>query len=111
MATRLKWFTRASFADAVESAERALRIATESQKVVRNILDWRTHRHPVVRKNTVLITGARNHAVLSRILDVKEIRPCRTRSNQPFDERMRARVRRECLDRTLFWTAADLGIR
>jgi hypothetical protein len=44
-----------------------------------------------------------------RILDVKEIKavpyvPC----SHPFIERLIGTIRRECLDRTLFWTAADL---
>ena len=44
-----------------------------------------------------------------RILDVKEIKtvPCVPLSH-PFVERLIGTIRRECLDRTLFWTAADL---
>jgi transposase InsO family protein len=44
-----------------------------------------------------------------RILDVEEIKtvPCVPLSH-PFVERLIRTIRRECLDRTLFWTAADL---
>jgi putative transposase len=44
-----------------------------------------------------------------RILNVKEIKtvPCVPLSH-PFVERLIGTIRRECLDRTLFWTAADL---
>jgi len=44
-----------------------------------------------------------------RILDVEEIKtvPCVPLSH-PFVERLIGTIRRECLDRTLFWTAADL---
>ena len=44
-----------------------------------------------------------------RILDVKEIKtvPYAPRSH-PFVERLIGTIRRECLDRSLFWTAADL---
>src|ERR1700730_15732825 len=45
-----------------------------------------------------------------RILDVKAIKtmPYAPLSH-PFVERLIGTIRRECLDRTLFWTAADLG--
>jgi putative transposase len=44
-----------------------------------------------------------------RILDIREIKtvpyvPC----SHPFIERLIGTVRRECLDRLLFWTGADL---
>jgi hypothetical protein len=44
-----------------------------------------------------------------RILDVDEIKtvPYAPRSH-PFVERLIGTIRRECLDSTLFWTAADL---
>ncbi|MEP7305272.1 MAG: integrase core domain-containing protein [Acidobacteriota bacterium] len=44
-----------------------------------------------------------------RILDVEEIKtvPYAPRSH-PFVERLIGTIRRECLDRTLFWTGADL---
>jgi len=44
-----------------------------------------------------------------RILDVKAIKtvPYAPLSH-PFVERLIGTIRRECLDRTLFWTAADL---
>jgi hypothetical protein len=44
-----------------------------------------------------------------RILDVKDIKtvPYVPRSH-PFVERLIGTIRRECRDRTLFWTAADL---
>ena len=47
-----------------------------------------------------------------RILDVKEIKtvPYVPRSH-PFVERLIGTIRRECLDRTLFWTAADLELK
>ena len=47
-----------------------------------------------------------------RILDVKEIKtvPCVPLSH-PFVERLIGTIRRECLDRTLFWTAADLEMK
>ena len=31
--------------------------------------------------------------------------------SHPFVERLIGTIRRECLDRTLFWTAADLGLK
>jgi transposase InsO family protein len=47
-----------------------------------------------------------------RILDVEEIKtvPCAPLSH-PFVERLIGTIRRECLDRTLFWTAADLEMK
>ncbi len=44
-----------------------------------------------------------------RVLDVKEVKtvPYAPLSH-PFVERLIGTIRRECLDRTLFWTAADL---
>jgi transposase InsO family protein len=47
-----------------------------------------------------------------RILDVQEIKtvPCVPVSH-PFVERLIGTVRRECLDRVLFWTAADLEMK
>jgi transposase InsO family protein len=47
-----------------------------------------------------------------RILDVEEIKtvPYAPLSH-PFVERLIGTIRRECLDRTLFWTAADLEIK
>ena len=44
-----------------------------------------------------------------RILEVAEIKtvPCVPLSH-PFVERLIGTLRRECLDRTLFWTTADL---
>jgi hypothetical protein len=47
-----------------------------------------------------------------RILDVKEIKtvPYAPLSH-PFIERMIGTIRRECLGRTLFWTAADLEMK
>ena len=47
-----------------------------------------------------------------RILDVDEIKtvPYVPRSH-PFVERLIGTIRRECLDRTLFWTAADLELK
>src|ERR1700736_2881899 len=47
-----------------------------------------------------------------RILDVKAIKtvPYAPRSH-PFIERLIGTIRRECLDRTLFWTAADLEMK
>ena len=44
-----------------------------------------------------------------RILDVKEIKTVPyVPLSHPFLERLIGTIRRECLDRTLFWTAADL---
>ena len=44
-----------------------------------------------------------------RILDVKEIKTVPSVPlSHPFVERLIGTIRRECLDRTLFWTAADL---
>jgi putative transposase len=44
-----------------------------------------------------------------RILNVKEIKTVAyVPLSHPFVERLIGTVRRECLDRTLFWTAADL---
>jgi hypothetical protein len=47
-----------------------------------------------------------------RILDVEEIKtvPYAPLSH-PFVERLIGTIRRECLDRTLFWTAADLEVK
>jgi hypothetical protein len=47
-----------------------------------------------------------------RILNVREIKtvPYAPLSH-PFVERLIGTIRRECLDRTLFWTAADLEIK
>jgi hypothetical protein len=47
-----------------------------------------------------------------RILDVEEINtvPYAPLSH-PFVERLIGTIRRECLDRTLFWTAADLEMK
>jgi len=47
-----------------------------------------------------------------RILDVKAIKtvPYAPLSH-PFVERLIGTIRRECLDRTLFWTAADLEVK
>jgi putative transposase len=47
-----------------------------------------------------------------RILDVKEIKTVPyVPLSHPFVERLIGTVRRECLDRTLFWTAADLELK
>jgi transposase InsO family protein len=44
-----------------------------------------------------------------RTLDVREIKTVPyVRLSHPFIERLIGTIRRECLDRTLFWTAADL---
>src|SRR6195256_6599697 len=47
-----------------------------------------------------------------RILDVEEIKtmPYAPLSH-PFVERLIGTIRRECLDRALFWTAADLELK
>jgi hypothetical protein len=47
-----------------------------------------------------------------RILDVEEVKtvPYAPLSH-PFVERLIGTIRRECLDRTLFWTAADLEMK
>src|SRR5260370_431478 len=47
-----------------------------------------------------------------RILDVEEIKTVPyAPPSHPFVERLIGTIRRECVDRTLFWTAADLEIR
>lgn len=47
-----------------------------------------------------------------RILDVKEIKTVPyVPLSHPFVERLTGTIRRECLDRTLFWTAADLEMK
>src|SRR6266487_3556755 len=47
-----------------------------------------------------------------RILDVKEIKAVPyVPLSHPFVERLIGTLRRECLDRTLFWTAADLEMK
>ena len=47
-----------------------------------------------------------------RILDVKEIKTVTyVPLSHPFVERLIGTIRRECLDRTLFWTAADLEMK
>src|SRR3954449_5889676 len=44
-----------------------------------------------------------------RILDVREVKTVPyVPLSHPFVERLIGTIRRECLDRTLFWTAADL---
>ena len=47
-----------------------------------------------------------------RILDIREIKtvPYVPRSH-PFIERLIGTVRRECLDRLVFWTGADLELK
>ena len=49
-----------------------------------------------------------------RVLEVMEIKTVPyVPLSHPFDERLVETLRRECLDRTLFWTTADLerGVR
>jgi putative transposase len=47
-----------------------------------------------------------------RILDVEEIKTVPyVPLSHPFVERLIGTIRRECLDRTLFWTAADLEVK
>jgi transposase InsO family protein len=47
-----------------------------------------------------------------RILDVKEIKTVPyVPLSHPFVERLIGTIRRECVDRTLFWTAADLEMK
>ena len=47
-----------------------------------------------------------------RILDVKEIKTMPyVPLSHPFVERLIGTIRRECLDRTPFWTAADLEMK
>jgi len=47
-----------------------------------------------------------------RILDVKEIKTVPdVPLSHPFVERLIGTIRRECLDRTLFWTVADLEMK
>ena len=47
-----------------------------------------------------------------RILDIKEIKTVPyVPLSHPFVERLIGTIRRECLDRTLFWTAADLEMK
>src|SRR5207244_10751484 len=47
-----------------------------------------------------------------RILDVKEIKTVPyVPLSHPFVERLIGTIRRECLDRVLFWTAADLEMK
>src|SRR5262245_60658391 len=47
-----------------------------------------------------------------RILDVKEIKTIPfVPLSHPFVERLIGTIRRECLDRTLFWTTADLELK
>jgi putative transposase len=47
-----------------------------------------------------------------RILDVKEIKTVPyVPLSHPFVERLIGTIRRECLDRALFWTAADLEMK
>jgi putative transposase len=47
-----------------------------------------------------------------RILDVEEIKTVPYAPvSHPFVERLIGTIRRECLDRTLFWTAADLEMK
>jgi putative transposase len=47
-----------------------------------------------------------------RILDIEEIKTVLyTPVSHPFVERLIGTIRRECLDRTLFWTGADLELK
>jgi putative transposase len=47
-----------------------------------------------------------------RILDVKEVKTVPyVPLSHPFVERLIGTIRRECLDRTLFWTTADLEMK
>ena len=47
-----------------------------------------------------------------RVLDVEEIKTVSYAPlSHPFVERLISAIRRECLDRTLFWTAADLEMK
>ena len=47
-----------------------------------------------------------------RILDVEEIKTVPNAPlSHPFVERLSGTIRRECLDRTLFWTATDLEMK
>ena len=47
-----------------------------------------------------------------RILDVEEIKTVpHAPLSHPFVERLIGTIRRECLDQTLFWTAADLEMK
>ena len=47
-----------------------------------------------------------------RILDVKDIKTVPyVPTSHPFVERLIGTIRRECLDHTLFWTAADLEMK
>jgi len=60
------------------------------------------------RKRSPLYRFRQWHANL-RILDVREIKTVPyVPLAHPFVERLIGTIRRECLDRTLFWTAADL---
>ena len=53
--------------------------------------------------------GFRQWQANLRILDVREIKTVPyVPLSHPFVERLIGTIRRECLDRTLFWTAADL---
>jgi Integrase core domain len=48
----------------------------------------------------------------SAVLDVKEIKTVPyVPLSHPFAERLIDTIRRQCLDRTLFWTAADLEMK
>ena len=56
--------------------------------------------------------GSTNGKRNLRILDVKEIKTVPyVPLSHPFVERLIGTIRRECLDRTLFWTAADLEMK
>ena len=47
-----------------------------------------------------------------QVLDVEEIKTVPyVPLSHPFVERLIGTIRRECLDRTLFWTAADLELK
>ena len=56
--------------------------------------------------------GSANGRRILRILDVGEIKTVPdVPLSHPFVERLIGTIRRECLDRTLFWTAADLEMK
>jgi len=57
----------------------------------------------------ILCIGSTNGRRICDILDVKEIKTVPyVPLSHPFVERVIGTIRRECLDRSLFWTAADL---
>ena len=75
------------------------------------ILNRSRKRSPNLRPSDRVVAGLCAAANL-RILDVEPIKTVPyVPLSHPFVERLIGTIRRDCLDRTLFWTAADLEMK